>query len=163
VYQASPQHHAWQRILELQKYLALGYTLIADELGELDQLRARFPTVAQRLAGVDGITEEDIWRLREKRREAERRGIKLDDEQIKKIKKTLIEEIRQVNLAWKRTTSDDKKPLKPWSEMARDHVRMDKLQTRSIDQKLTPAEEQELIELCRQYPYWARQPQQKSP
>jgi hypothetical protein len=106
VYRATPQHHAWHRILAFQRYLTLGYTLTADELGELDQLRARFPKIARQLAGIDGLTEQDPHWLDLCRaiQEAERRGIELDHEQIRK---KVIEEVRQENLARKRQISDD--------------------------------------------------------
>jgi hypothetical protein len=63
-YRACPRHRAWCRISDLEASRAGGYPLTEAERGELDDLRAQFPQVAEQFAGRDWSRYGSVRRVR---------------------------------------------------------------------------------------------------
>jgi hypothetical protein len=96
VYRTTPKHRAWCRLSKLEVRLAGWEPLTAAEQHELDDLRARFPSVARDLADTDWTKEMEIMipmhLAMEKYREFKRRGLPLDK---KEITKAVIVDLRR--------------------------------------------------------------------
>ena len=160
VYRATPKHQAWRRIFELEKYRTLGYSLTTTEFSELEELRARFPTLDQQLAGIDWTNgDPDLGsQVETKLRETRERGVECDREQAKAA---VIEEVRQENLARKRKTSDERliNPDLKWPILINPDMkwpmwRIAELEERFVigETPLTAAEQDELSDLRSRYP-----------
>jgi hypothetical protein len=91
-YRACPRHRAWCRISELEVRRAGWEPLTPAELTELDDLRARFPTVASDLAGVDWTAKVilPIGAIIRKNRELKQRGLS-----EREITRAIIEDLRR--------------------------------------------------------------------
>jgi len=161
IYRTTPKHRARCRIAELEERRAVYRTLTAAELSELDDLRARFPTVARDLASVDW-TEKFLENLIVPTTMAiENRGQRMPktDEELKKI---CLENIRSREQSPDELNKEQSSKLTILEEIALFKIqkaanrppqkRIYDLEMRRLDQKLTFAEEDELEELRRQYP-----------
>jgi hypothetical protein len=93
VYRRTPKHGVWRRLSELEVRRAGWTPLTAAELSELDDLRARFPTVANDLAGVDWTAKVPVLinlATLKKWREHEKRGLSPAES-----KKLIVEDLRR--------------------------------------------------------------------